>query len=541
MRATVLLVLSLLLIAPASCGSNPRPGTGTRVSPGVGILDYYTVRATDEGRVVTRDLPPEPRPREAITGDDYFQIKLEHLYIGEALGQQVGNVAVISQIEGVVPNTTSCVELDVSDLEFDLNQRERSNIASPACSFKHVVAINPVFSQSHVTFDSAFITPPFRMGVRPVGLRFIIAQLNDYDLARQLLDWSQRQINNLGAYGFSELNQWQSTLVNIGFTVANYILDYASLPEYVFEFETDFVPVEVVGGVTTPQNLFLGGDFVIVGFPRPTANDLVLLGQELGEAVEVDRSGAMVASHRLLFDSGRLYWRDTRMEYRDGPYVVFKVVRQSRYPDELPVTLAKVSREIERGGSREQVGAMARDAVLELQDLRLLNETEGRYLLDLFQWYVDARWLQSMLERELHGEAIDSHELPVPMLSVSAGSGLDLNLVDLLSRARIAMTRLQERIYDNYGRNPGIWQAECIALRSVTQGIADAYNELRPRARVAFEDLQLQRHQLSLRATRTAQEQEQLEELEAAEIRASRLMDELPEELNEPQCPGLRR
>jgi hypothetical protein len=491
-----------------------------------GIHDYYTVRSTDDGRVTVRDIAPEPRPQEAITGDDYFQIKLEHIFVGDTLGRDIGNMAIITQLEGVVPQGVSCHELDISDLEFDLNQRERANVATPGCAYKHVISINPVFNDAHVTFDSAFITPPFRMGMQPIGLRFIIAQLNDTELARDILDWGEAQVNNLSELGLGEISQWQSQVVDIGFTVANYILDYASQPTYLFEFETDFIPVETVGGVSTPQNLFMGGDFVIVGFPRDGAAP----------------AGALAAADQLLYSSGRLYWRDSNVEFRQGPYIVFKVVRQSRFPAELPVNLAQMARNIERGYSADEIQDMMRTAVLDLQDDRVLNETEGRYLLDLFDWYATARGVHDLLEdAAFNGTRSEPENWPMQMRDVPMTIGPDLALLQQLSQAATSLSRLQERIYDNYETHPGIWQSECIALRSMTQTLSDAYGELRPAVWTSFEDLQLARMALQRDGDRTDREEDRLEALESAEVWAQRAFEDAPEDLVEPQCPGLRR
>jgi len=127
------------------------------------------------------------------------------------------------------------------------------------------------------------------------------------------------------------------------------------------------------------------------------------------------------------------------------------------------------------------------------------------------------------------------------MSAVSNAVGADLILVEMLSRARTTMTRLQDRIYDNYGRNPGIWQAECVALRDVTQGIVDAYETLRPTVERAFENLQLERLALSRQTTRSIEEDARLQSIEATELWANGLLELLPQELDEPVCPGLRR
>lgn len=532
-KKLVLVLFGAALMQGATC--NPSPGTGTEVKWGVGIRDYYTMRSVD-GSLTTRDVKPEPRPREAITGDDYFQLKLEHIYIGEALGRDVGNVAIISQVSGVLPPTIKCNELSVDDLGFDLNTRERANQArSASCAFKHVVAVNPVFAQGHVTFDSAFISPPFRMGQRPVGLRFMIAQLNDVELARQLLQWGEEQLNSLSEWGLAELDltQWQSKLIDIGFTVANYILDYAATPDYVFEFQTDFVPIETVGGVDTPQNLFMGGDFVIVGFPN---ND--------DEEAQKDRpTGALLMSEKLVFDSGRLYWKGSKKEFRDGPYIIFKVVRESRYPSQLPVALAKINRELERGADAAQMSDIARTTILDLQDAHMLNETEGRYLLDLIGWFTETRALEASLEGQaFENKRPEASEWPAAMQNVPPVIGSELVLLDQLALAKGALERLDQRIYANYARNPGMWQAECVAIRDLTQGLSDSYRKLRPAAERAYEDLTLERARLEKEGTKlSADQQAKLEEMRNAEIWAKRLSDDLPEELVEPKCPALRR
>ena len=87
--------------------------------------------------------------------------------------------------------------------------------------------------------------------------------------------------------------------MNIGFSAVSWLLDYAAQPTYVFEMTTDFVPVETVEGAQ-PQSLLMGGNFVLVGItPDPRVP-----------------SGALKASEQLVFNSGRLYWKDTHEEYR---------------------------------------------------------------------------------------------------------------------------------------------------------------------------------------------------------------------------------
>lgn len=505
---------------------NPANQAGTRVDDGVGIRDYFTMRSVD-GRLTTRDVRPEPRPREAITGDDYFRLKLEHMYIGEELGRAVGNVVVINQLDGVLPKQVTCNELDVrGEFGMDLENRERANVSLPQkCAYKHVVAINPVFQNGHVTFDSAYISPPFRMGREPVELRFMISQLNDVELARQLLKWGEEQLNNLNEWGLEELDltQWQSKLVDIGFTVANYILDYAAKPSYIFDFQTAFVPIETVGGVTSPQNLFMGGDFIIAGFPPGGG----------------DKGGALLASDTLVFDSGRLYYKDTRKEYREAAYIVFKVERQSRYPGDLPVQLAQISRSLERGRSADEVATMARNIVLDLQDARVVNETEGAYLKDMVGWFAEARTAQSQLKQALDGKRVDPDAVPPQLREAGSALAPDLALVGDVARSRRLMEDLA-RIYDNYSRSPGMMQAECIVIRDVTQGIAESYGRLRPTLLRAFEDLQLQRSNLDRKTGRSPAEEQRLAALLETEAWLARQLDGLPEKLSAPQCPALR-
>jgi len=530
-------LLVFLVVVPAC---NPSPGSGTVVRDGVGIRDFYTMRSVD-GKLGTRDVRPEPRPREAITGDDYFQIKLETIYIGEALGRDVGNLTIVSQIEGILPANVQCKELDVSDIGFDIHQRERSSHdSSVKCAYKHVLSINPVFRNGHLTVDSAFITPPFRMGKKNVGLRFIIGQLNDVELARTLLKWGQEQLNNLSEWGLAEieLNKWQSKLVDIGFTVANYILDYAAKPDYVFEFQTDFVPIEAVSGVADPQNLFMGGDFVIVGFTSAAEKKMGTPDPLTGEPT--GRAGALMMSEKLVFDSGRLYWKDSKAEYIESPYLVFKVVRQSRYPAPLPVALTKIGREVERGKAPADVTKLARGIILDLQDGSMLNETEGRYLLDLFGWFAEAREVDVAMNNLLRGEQKAKEKWALQLQEAPVALAVELAALQDLANVQRLVKQLETRLYGNYARSPGITQAECVILRDVTQKMGDSFNMLKPKVQVAFEDLQIARSRLQQQAQRSPEDERRLQSMMDAELWADRIFKELEAGLDEPKCPGLR-
>jgi hypothetical protein len=77
-----------------------------------------------DGSVGLRDLPPTPRPRESITTDDYFGIKLEHIYAGGMLGRNVGNLAIIAQIAGIIPDGVRCEELSTDALGFQPSDQQ---------------------------------------------------------------------------------------------------------------------------------------------------------------------------------------------------------------------------------------------------------------------------------------------------------------------------------------------------------------------------------------------------------------------------------
>lgn len=517
------LVGSLFLLGASAC--NPKADSGTNVMPGVGIRDYFTVRALQDGTVNTRDLAPTPRPREAITSDDYFGIKLEHVYAGNMLGRNVGNLAIIAQIGGIVPDGQTCQEL--SDVEAKLGfkpsaQQVSSRHASQECQFKSVVQVNPVFRDAHATFDSAFITPPFRTGNDPLRLQFTIAQLNDAELAKKIVDWSKKRLEEAQSADVFKVNELQKEMINIGFTAVNYLLDYAAEPTYVFEMTTDFVPVETVEG-GQPQNLLMGGNFVLVGM---TDNARV-------------PGGALAAKGKLIYKSGRLYWKDTQDEYRESPYVVFNVVRFSRYPTNLPVNLARVQRQVRRGESPDDIVRGAKSTVLDLQDARMLNETEGTMMLDTFDWYARATRLSSRFEG---GSAAAS---PSPMLQglaqVNAPAAAGLAGIEELSETSKLVNRLQERLFTNYGQTPGFRQDECITIRSMTQALAEGYKERRPGLQTAFENLQIRRGQLQRMASRNASQNAELDALLQLEPTLGDMLKQLPEVLPEPACPQLRQ
>ena len=517
------LVGGLVLLGATAC--NPKADSGTNVMPGVGIRDYFTLRALQDGSVNTRDLAPTPRPREAITSDDYFGIKLEHIYAGNMLGRGVGNLAIIAQIGGIIPDGQSCQEL--TDVEAKLGfkpsaQQISSRHASQECQFKSVVQVNPVFRDAHATFDSAFITPPFRTGNDPLRLQFTIAQLNDAELAKKIVDWSKKRLEEAQSADVFKVNELQKEMINIGFTAVNYLLDYAAEPTYVFEMTTDFIPVETVEG-GQPQSLLMGGNFVLVGM---TDNPRV-------------PGGALAAKGKLIYKSGRLYWKDTQDEYRESPYVVFNVVRFSRYPTNLPVNLARVQRQVRRGESPDDIVRGAKSTVLDLQDARMLNETEGTMMLDTFDWYARATRLATTFDGEGAAQA------PAPLLQglaqVNAPAAASLaGLVELNDTAKL-VTRLQDRLFANYGQTPGFRQDECITIRSMTQALAEGYKDRRPGLKTAFENLQIRRGALQRQTSRTAAQNAELDAMIQLEPTLQEMVTKLPEVLPEPACPQLRQ
>ena len=510
----------LILLGATAC--NPCPGPIVR--PTVGIRNYFTVRALQDGSVNTRDLAPTPRPREAITSDDYFGIKLEHVYAGNMLGRSVGNLAIIAQIGGIIPDGQSCQELtDVEDkLGFKPSaQQISSRHASQECQFKSVVQVNPVFRDAHATFDSAFITPPFRTGNDPLRLQFTIAQLNDVELAKKIVDWSKKRLEEAQSADFFKVNELQKEMINIGFTAVNYLLDYAAKPTYVFEMTTDFIPVETVEG-GQPQSLLMGGNFVLVGM---TDNPRV-------------PGGALAAKGKLIYKSGRLYWKDTQDEYRESPYVVFNVVRFSRYPTTLPVNLARVQRQVRRGESPDDIVRGAKSTVLDLQDARMLNETEGTMMLDTFDWYARATRLSAQFDGSVSAQTAS------PMLQglaqVNAPLAASFAGVEELKDASKLVTRLNDRLFANYGQTPGFRQDECITIRSMTQALAEGYNDRRPGLQAALENLLRRRGELQRQASRTAAENAEFDAMWQIEPTLQEVVTELPEVLPEPACPQLR-
>jgi hypothetical protein len=70
--------------------------------------------------------------------------------------------------------------------------------------------------------------------------------------------------------------------------------------------------------------------------------------------------------------------------------------------------------------------------------------------------------------------------------------------------------------------------------------MVDAYDDIRPNAQRAFDLLSVERDQLSRTDGRSADQDAELEGLEAAELWASGILSELPESLEEPRCPALR-
>ena len=527
MSSRVIGACSVVAVAVAltACAGNPDTSSGLTVHDGVGITDFFTVRSTPDGDVTTRDVAPTPRPREAITTDDYFGIKLEHIYAGGLTGREVGNLAIITSIDGIIPDGVRCEELPEAEMEFGLSDQQTDNATSHSshdCAFKSIVQLNPVFRDSHATFDSVFITPPFRTGTEELSLQFIMAQLNDVTLARQIVDWVQERTEQLTGSGVLDVTAWQSELINIGFTAVNYLLNRAAEPSYVFELTTDFIPVETVEGAQ-PQNLLMGGDFVVVGMTETSPI-----------------RGGLMATDQLVFNSGRLYWQGSGEEYTDTPYVVFKVVRYSRYPNALPdeLSLSQVNRDVRRGLSPDEVEAETRDIILTLQDAHIMNETEGEMLLDMFEWYAEAAIVRDRLDEDEYEEEWQETGAAPMMLSALPPVTLAgfLNLEDVEEAAEL-MRQLEDRFYANYGQTPGLRQDECVTLTSITQDLADLYREAVPDLLSAYENMALRRYQLSQESRLSDGEEEELDALVQAEPGVLSTITSLPgcENYNPPQ------
>jgi hypothetical protein len=280
--------------------------------------------------------------------------------------------------------------------------------------------------------------------------------------------------------------------------------------------------VETVEG-GQPQSLLMGGNFVLVGM---TDNPRV-------------PGGALAAKGKLIYKSGRLYWKDTQDEYRESPYVVFNVVRFSRYPTDLPVNLARVQRQVRRGESPDDIVRGAKSTVLDLQDSRMLNETEGTMMLDTFDWYARATRLAAQFDGE--GAAQATAPLLQGLAQVNAPAAASLaGLVELNDTSKL-VTRLQDRLFANYGQTPGFRQDECITIRTMTQALAEGYKERRPSLKTAFENLQIRRGALQRQASRTAAQNAELDAMVQLEPTLQEMVTKLPEVLPEPACPQLRQ
>ena len=518
MRRFLLLALLSGLALPVGC--NPSTGE-TRIGSNT-IRDYFTVRAGTEGAVTERDMAPTPRPREAILSDDYFGLKLEHIYAGNMVSRETSNLAIVAEIGGIVPEGIRCDETAPSEIGFRPTHSQVDNVSVGSdCRFKTIVQINPVFRGGHVTFDSAFITPPFRAGFEPLRLQFIIAELHDVALARRIAQWAEARVQELQRARVLNFAAWQQELVSVGFSAVNHILNHAARPTHVLEFTTDFVPVESVEGAV-PQSLLMGGDFVIVAMPATAG---------------FQPAGAMQAAQQLLFRSGRLYWRDDQREYRESPYVVFKVVRYGRYPGRLPIELTSIVRSIQQGQSAEGAINDARSLMMEMQAARTLNETEGALLLQMLRWAADAYSMTSRLSTSRPEETPPMPELAELPATFRAGLA---PLPDLEAASEI-MRRLEQRIYEAYGQVPGLRQEECVVLGSLAQELAEAYMTRQRALASAFEGMQLRRLRLDRQDTRSAEEDRELRILRQTEAALSPRLRQLPDALAEPVCPGSRR
>jgi hypothetical protein len=219
--------------------------------------------------------------------------------------------------------------------------------------------------------------------------------------------------------------------------------------------------------------------------------------------------------------------------------VVFNVVRFSRYPTDLPVNLARVQRQVRRGESPDDIVRGAKSTVLDLQDSRMLNETEGTMMLDTFDWYARATRLAAQFDGE--GAAQATAPLLQGLAQVNAPAAASLaGLVELNDTSKL-VTRLQDRLFANYGQTPGFRQDECITIRTMTQALAEGYKERRPSLKTAFENLQIRRAALQRQASRTPAQNAELDAMIQLEPTLQEMVTKLPEVLPEPACPQLRQ
>ena len=483
--------LTLLAVVASACSGGMTDRRDDVVVRGTSIADVYTARTTPNGDVTTRDMAPSPRPREAITSDDYFAIKLEDIYAHglferarEGRAPEYGNIALVAELNGIVPPDLDCALIPEADLEFSLGGAEVSNARSPgSCAYKTVVAINPVFNDAHATLSSAFITPPFRPNNAPVEFRFIMAELRDTELAQKIVDW----VSDMTGVGPEENPRtWQQRLINVGFSAVHWLLDRAAKPTYLLEFSTDFVPVETVEGAV-PQNLLMNADFVLIGVPSDR---------------EDTPSSVVQASESLMFRDGRLLWREGGDEYRESPYVVFKVVRFSRYPGPLPVDLTDLARDLRRPSEgRDVLRDEALDALDGLQREGTLNETEGAFLRYAVDWLAST---SSLLEIAEGGVA----PIPLGLSELPPAYAQELAFLDVLEELEGATETLEQTIYEEFGQTPGLRQGECIAFRDLQGRVSRAFDAARPDVVTAFESLQIRRAQLARQGDRRTASQE---------------------------------
>jgi hypothetical protein len=481
------------------------------------IRDYMTMRTVDGQALSGRDIAPSPMPREAIRSDDYFGIKLEHIFLGPSDDQRARNIGLIAEVSGIVPDGINCDELPMSEIDIDLPaQRTDNALKSNECSYRTIVDLKTNFNGSHLTYDSTFITPVFRTANEPLSFRFLMVNIRDMALARRIADWALGQVDGLMNRLGGAVNPIAREIVSVGVSAVNLILDMAAEPTYVFQMTTDFVAAESVADTTTPQNLLVAGDYIIVGV------------REGGTLLS-----AMVAAEELYFNSGRLYWTADDSEYRDAAYMVFKVVRFSRYPGQLPISLEEISRASRRGDDATPLVRDAQQRIVDLQELSILNETEGDLLRVVLDWYGDAARTDAALQA-----AADARP-PMQIDYTTAFTDGTLALDPLLD-AHDLTRRLQERVYDGYGASLGFRQSECIALGAMSRSLAEEYATVRAPVVRAFEEMQIRRVQLQRSTARSAEQQAEFDAIVSLEPLVAERIGSLPDSLPEPVCPGLR-
>jgi hypothetical protein len=200
-------------------------------------------------------------------------------------------------------------------------------------------------------------------------------------------------------------------------------------------------------------------------------------------------------------------------------------------PQASPFELADFSRSVQRGREPQSLRRDWRSAVFELQDARILNDTEGGYILDMLEWFADAYELWARLDESIEVPASDRP------------AALDGLPVDLEEAARVIHLRAiaqtfddLEHFYQRYGQTPGMTQSECVHIERLVDDLGRTFEEIEPDARITFGELQVRRNEAQM----AGESGDELEALTAAERWLARQWNEVPDRLDVARCPAIR-